>query len=104
MPWFGKVLAFFDCEGEHGILGKGPYAFIHWYEETAIPMRKRKLAEHAALLNMPCLKRCKDYNRPGAVFKDMTDIIPVRDIMRPVLLQPMPATKRARWFWNHYVV
>lgn len=100
-PWFAKVLAFFDCRGELGSVGKGPYAFVHWYTEAAVP---KQLAENAKLLNMSCLKLCTDSERSEAIFKGMTDIIPVRDIKRPVLLQPMPGTKLIRWFWNHYVV
>lgn len=100
--WVAKVLAFLTCRGNTGSAGEGPHAFVHWYTEDEAE------TEGGALLGMVRMKvsktrRVQPNGRQTTV--DFLDVIPIKDIAQPVLLQRDPTSnkKSERWFLNHFL-
>ncbi len=96
--WFATIYAFFKCSGVTN--GMGEAAFVRWYSE--VPNNAR-----TAVLGMTRLKESRiRLPEEGGRFGTYAwhDVIPIGDIMAPVLLQPDPTTKKQRWFYNHFVV
>jgi len=96
--WFAKVFVFFKCTGI--TIGMNHAAFVRWY--TEVPN-----SERTAVLGMTRLKLATT-QEAGEQGQQITvawhDVIPIRDIHRPVFLQPDPTTKLKRWFFNPFVV
>jgi hypothetical protein len=107
--WFAKVLGFVTFKGSPGQLGERAVvdtpggkvvhvlaAYVEWYAQ--VPHTKRtahvRLARHE-----------RPQPNGGTFMVNFTDVIPVRDISRPVFLQRDPtAKKKRRWFYNPFVV
>lgn len=94
--WFARVLAFIGYESRAG--GWRAAAYVHWYEAE-------DNSAETEPLHMVRLRRARHqrpYERRAPVTQDFTDLIPLEDIIEPVLLQPDPSKAR-RFFYNHFV-
>lgn len=94
--WIGQLVAFVVTRRNTGL--KDEWAFVRWFEEAPH-------SELTSRLDMTRLRWCKhDRQVAGgrSIRTDYYDLVPVKDIIEPVFIQPDP-TSPGLFFFNHHV-